>query len=63
MFYVLGSLDYDFFDGLKPLGTLDWHSLDGRRSSDTLECFSGNTGLLQWQHGTREPIFLDGPCQ
>ena len=28
-----------------------------RRSYDTLECFSGNTGVsLQWQHGTREPI-------
>ena len=32
-----------------------------RRSYDTLECFSGNTGVsLQWQHGTREPIYIVG---
>ena len=35
-----------------------------RRSYDTLECFSGNTGVsLQWQHGTREPIYTLGKGQ
>ena len=29
---ALGSLDYDFFDGLKPLGNLDCHSLMGHVS-------------------------------